>query len=80
MPKSKNRKTHKSKVAQRNQRLRAHANSLKKKFQAQLAAEIAEEEKKQNGELTPEEVQVTMDEGSIRAATPEEIEQVTKPE
>jgi predicted ribosome quality control (RQC) complex YloA/Tae2 family protein len=79
MPKSKNRANHKSKVEQRNQRLRAHANSLKKKFQAELAAEIAEEEKKQKGELLPEEMQV-MDEGAIRAATPEEIEQMSKPE
>jgi len=67
MPKSKNRKNHKAKVEQRNQRIRAAKNKLKREFQERLKAEI-EKENKQNDlqEAT------VINENNGVASTPEE--------
>ena len=54
MPKSRNRKNHKAKVEQRNQRIRAVSNKIKREYQAALAAEIAADEAKQNEALVPQ--------------------------
>jgi len=69
MPKSKNRKNHKAKVEQRNQRIRAAKNKLKREFQERLKAEI-EKENKQND---LQEATVITDNNEVASTTEENL-------
>lgn len=78
--KSKNRPNHKAKVEQRNQRIVAAKNKIRKEFQARLAAEIAADEQKEReangGDVVTQQIteaEVIQQEGNIRAATPEDL-------